>query len=120
MNGAEITRWRKSQGMDLRELAAILDTSHSALNRWENGQDIPGPAKKLLALLIHGTPPFGGDDPKAAEAMHKHLLPAKLEFRDFETLAADASAQGFRTLKEYVQHWMKTKAEEVRARSGSA
>lgn len=119
MKPDDIIAWRESQNMTQRDLATLLDVSHSVVARWEAGQEIIGPAKKLLALLIQGVPPFATDTDAHADAVErKHLLPAKLNFEDWEALEAQARDDGFRTLRDYVQHWLKAKAAEIRKGKG--
>lgn len=119
ITGADITAWREQKNIGLREFAILIDASHSSVNRWENGQEIPGPAKKLVALLIHGTAPFAsGKDSAGDDLTNQNLLPNKLTFEDWEALAEDARAGGFRNVRDYVQHWLKAKAAEVRKTKG--
>lgn len=115
MTAAQLIDWRTSQNLSQRDVAALLDVSHSSVNHWEKGQEIQGPAKKLLALLIHGTAPFATNKDSAGDDLTKqNLLPSKLSFEDWEALAEDARVGGFRNVRDYVQHWLKAKAAEVR------
>ena len=119
ITGAQLIDWRTTQNLSQRDVAALLDVSHSSVNHWEKGQEIPGPAKKLLALLIHGTAPFAtGRDSAGDDLTKKNLLPHKLTFEDWEALAEDARVGGFRNVRDYVQHWLKEKAAEVRKTKG--
>lgn len=101
MNGSELKLWRERSGISQRDLAARLDVSDSAVNRWENGQDIPGPAQLLLGMLIHGRQPFGNvEDTTEAEA--KHFWSLKLTLADWHKLEALATAGGFATVRDYL------------------
>ena len=119
MKGEDIIEWRHSQNLSQRDLAALLDVSAPAVTRWEKGQEISGPAKKLLALLMNGTAPFASSTDAASDDLtKKNLLPHKLTFEDWEALAEDARVGGFRNVRDYVQHWLKEKAAEVRKTKG--
>ena len=102
MNGPELKAWRDRQGMSQRDLAAKLDISDSAVNRWENGQDIPGPVQILLRMLIHGEMPFSEPDAAAAALEVEHFWKLRLTLSDWHKLEALATAGGFATVRDYL------------------
>lgn len=104
MTGPEIKRWRDQSGISQRELALKLEVSDSAVNRWENGQDIPGPVQLLLRMLIHGEMPFSGPDDKAeVEKLEaKHFWELKMSLADWHKMEGLASAGGFCTVRDYL------------------
>lgn len=117
VTGAQLMTWRTDQNLSQRDVAQLLGVTQGPVNRWENGQEIPGPAKKLLALLMNGTAPFASSTDAASDDLtKKNLLPHKLTFEDWEALTEDARVGGFRNVRDYVQHWLKEKAAEVRGK----
>lgn len=101
MNGLELKQWREQQGLSQRDLALKLEVSDSAVNRWEGGQDIPGPAQLLLGMLIHGKIPFGKTEDTSAEEA-KHFWSLKLSLADWHKLESMASAAGFSSVRDYL------------------
>lgn len=104
MSGTELKKWREQRGISQRELALKLDISDSAVNRWENGQDISGPVQLLLRMLIHGEMPFGGsgDDAEVEGLEAKHFWELKMTLADWHKLEGLASAGGFSTVRDYL------------------
>lgn len=102
IDGPVLKQWREHRGMSLRDVATLLNVnSPSTVNAWESGQDIPGPARLLLGILIHGTPPFGpAADTSAHEAQHFWEL--RLTLADWHRLEEMASAAGFVTVRDYL------------------
>ena len=101
MNGSELKQWREKRGLSQRELALQLDISDSAVNRWENGQDIPGPVQLLLKLLMHGKMPFGTvEDTSEVEA--KHFWQLKMSLADWHKLECLAGTAGYASVRDYL------------------
>ena len=109
MTGSELKQWREAQGKTQRELAEALDISQAALTRWENGQEIPGPAKKLLALLIDGVQPFESRGPANDSSREaEHFWKLRLTLEDWHRLEALAKRQGYSQVRDYLLFVLKT------------
>ena len=89
--------------MSQRDLAMKLDVSDSAVNRWENGQEIPGPAQLLLNMLIHGEMPFPGVGPEGSEESERqHFWKLRLTLEDWHQLEALSVQAGFGCVRDYL------------------
>lgn len=89
--------------MSQRDLALKLDVSDSAVNRWENGQEIPGPAQLLLNMLIHGEMPFPGVGPEGdEESERRHFWKLRLTLEDWHQLEALSVQAGFGCVRDYL------------------
>lgn len=119
MHGTELKHWREQRGISQRDLAAQLDVSDSAVNRWENGQQIPGPVQMLLRLLIHGELPFGAGREDTADEESKHFWALKLTLADWHKLEGLASTAGFVTVRDYLLHLIREHLEESAHGRGS-
>lgn len=103
MTGQELKEWREKSSLTQRELAAKLDVSDATLTRWENGQEIPGPAKKLLAILMYGEMPFEGSGPdRDKEKEVKNLWELQLTLFDWHKLEGLAAQAGYNDTKDYL------------------
>lgn len=103
MTGQELKQWRESRGFTQRDIAAKLDISDAAVNRWENGQDIPGPAQLLLEMLIYGKMPFSGIGPVGdPEREAKNFWQLQLTLDDWHRLESLATAAGYVDTKDYI------------------
>lgn len=118
MNGNELKLWREQRGLSQRDLAAQLDVSDSAVNRWENGQEIPGPVQMLLRLLIHGEMPFGNGQEDTAAEEAKHFWALKLTLADWHKLEGLAATAGFATVRDYLLHLIREHLEEEAGKNG--
>jgi len=101
ITGEELKQWREGRRLSQLDVGGMLGVSHSAVNRWESGQDIPGPAQLLLAMLIHGELPFGQAEDTSAEE-EKHFWQLKLSLADWHKLESMAAAAGFATVRDYL------------------
>lgn len=103
MNGKTILDWRNAHGASQRALADMLGVSDAAVNRWENGQEIPGPASKLLDLLINGVQPFStAGNPHDPAAEDKHFWKLRLSLEQWHELESRASKAGYGTVRDYL------------------
>jgi transcriptional regulator with XRE-family HTH domain len=101
ITGEALKAWREGRRLSQVDVGGMLCVSHSAVNRWESGQDIPGPAQLLLGMLIHGEMPFGKPEDTSAEE-EKHFWQLKLSLADWHKLEGLAAAAGFATVRDYL------------------
>ena len=101
MNGTELKSWRETKGLTQQDIATSLDISDAAVNRWEKGQDIPGPAQLLLNWMIHGKVPFGGEA-GAAGAFQSAAWALEMNLAAFQKLQSMALAEGYEDLVDYL------------------
>ena len=103
VTGSELEKYRKSRTLSQVSIGEMLGVSGPTVNRWEKDeQDIPGPAQKLLRMLIHGEMPFGERDPQAEALEAEHFWELKLTLADWHKLEALAQAGGFATVRDYL------------------
>lgn len=108
MKGSELKNLRESRNLSQRDLAKILDITHTSVSRWEDGQEIPSPMQKLLRLFFQGLNPFGG--PLAEPTK----IRVELEEEEFEELRQLAIRKGFDTLKSYLAWVLRKHLQETR------
>lgn len=102
VTGTDLHAWREKKGINLEELGALLGgVTGPTISRWENGQDIPGPAQLLLGWLIHGKVPFGQEG-EAAGRLASSAWKVEMTLEAFEKLRAKALAAGFEDLVDYI------------------
>lgn len=102
MTGIDLKSWRLQKGMSQSEVGALLGgLSHSAINRWEDGQDIPGPAQLLLGWLINGKVPFGQEG-EAAGRVASAAWKVEMTLEAFKKLEAKALSEGFDEIVDYI------------------
>lgn len=102
MTGKDLKSWRLQKGMSQSEVGALLGgLSHSAINRWEDGQDIPGPAQLLLGWLIDGKVPFGQEG-EAAGRVASAAWKVEMTLEAFKKLETKALSEGFDDIVDYI------------------
>lgn len=101
ITGTELKEWRKHKNLTQRELGDMLDISDAAINRWEGGQDISGPAQLLLGWLIDGKMPFGQEG-EAAGRVASAAWKVEMTLEAFKKLESKALAEGFDDLVDYI------------------
>lgn len=115
MTAPDLKFWRESRGMSQRDLAALLDVSPPTLNRWEKGeQEIPGPASKLLDMLVDGKMPF--DIPILTElgsVVREDIGEVTMTVDAFEECLRRFREAGFATVTEWIAHLVR---EELKVR----
>lgn len=111
MTGDDLNAWRRSKGWTQQSLGDALGCSHTAVNRWENGQDIPGPVQKLLRLLMFGENPFTAGSP-----LDTPLDQSAFTVKEWEHLDRLRLKRGFRSVREYLVH---TVREHLKAESSA-
>lgn len=105
ITGSELASWRASKKHSLRDVALMLGVSSSStINAWERGQEIPGPAQKLLAWLIRGEVPFA--EAAAESALQKSLKEqawkVEMSLAMFDRLRTQALADGYDDVADYM------------------
>ena len=105
ITGSELASWRASKRHSLRDVAQMLGVSSSStINAWERGQEIPGPAQKLLAWLIRGEVPF--EEAAAESALKKSLKEqawkVEMSLAMFDRLRTQALADGYDDVADYM------------------
>lgn len=105
ITGSELAAWRASQKHSLRDVAQMLGVSSSStINAWERGQEISGPAKKLLGWLIRGEIPF--EEAAAEGALKKSLKEqawkVEMSMAMFDRLRTQALADGYDDVADYM------------------
>lgn len=109
ITGQELRSWRENHNLSQGKLGLLLgEVSHSAINRWEKGQDIPGPALLLLNWLMYGRVPWPGPEVAVEDAAEqRNLWALKLSLEDWHKLEAMATTRGFGDTKEYIMAVLK-------------
>lgn len=105
ISGNELAAWRATKKHSLRDVAQMLGVSSSStINAWERGQEIPGPAQKLLAWLIRGEVPF--EEAAAESALKKSLKEqawkVEMSLGMFDRLRTQALADGYDEVADYM------------------
>ncbi len=102
ISGAELKLWRSSRNLSLREMADMLGVnSPSTVNLWEGGQEIPGPADKLLRWLIRGEVPFDATA-GAAEALKNAMWRVKMDLEAWEQLEEMRISEGYASMTDFI------------------
>lgn len=106
VTGTELKSWREGRGLTQSQVGGMLNgVSHSAVNRWENGQEIPGPAQLLLGMLIRGDAPFPGVGASGSPSpAHEQKLfwDLRLKLEDWHKLESLASREGYADTKDFI------------------
>lgn len=86
------------------ELGALLGgVTGPTISRWESGQDIPGPAKVLLACLMFGEQPFQSEiESRAGNETARNLWKLKLSLEDWRKLEAMATVRGYAETLDFI------------------
>jgi len=99
MTPRRLIDYRKQSGLSQGDLGGMLRVSHSAVNRWENGQEIPGPADILLDWLIDGVVPFQGTVHAGKATLPQEavdgVLGVQTNLRTWREIVARSEAAGY-------------------------
>lgn len=99
MTPQRIKEWRTAQGLSQLDLAKMLRTSDPTINRWEKGQEIPGPADILLDWLIDGVVPFQGTVHAGKATLPQEavdgVLGVQTNLRTWREIVARSEAAGY-------------------------
>ena len=116
ISASELKQWRLQQSFSQEEVGAMLGVSHSAVNRWEKGgvddQAIPGPADKLLRMLIRGEMPLELPSAGLGSVVREDIGAVEMTVDAFEECLRRARAAGFGSVTEWI-------ADLVRAELGA-
>lgn len=106
ISAVELKQWRLLQKFSQEEVGAMLGVSHSAVNRWEKGgendQDIPGPADKLLRMLIRGEMPLELPAAGLGAVVREDIGAVEMTVDAFEECLRRARAAGFGSVTEWI------------------
>lgn len=116
ISGSEIELHRRVAGLSQSALADLLGVSAPTVNRWEKGgegdQAIPGPADKLLRMLIRGEMPLELPAAGLGSQVREDIGVVEMTVDAFEECLRRAREAGFGSVTEWI-------AELVRAELGS-
>lgn len=105
ITGSELASWRASKKHSLRDVAQMLGVSSSStINAWEHGQEIPGPAQKLLAWLIRGEVPFqaAAEESALKKSLKEQAWKVEMSLSMFDRLRTQALADGYDDVADYM------------------
>lgn len=103
IHAAELKTWRLQQSLSQEELGGKLGVSHSAVNRWEKGdQDIPGPADKLLRMLIRGEMPLDLPSAELGSVVREDIGEVSMTVDAFEECLRRSREAGFASVTEWI------------------
>lgn len=99
----ELKQWRLQSSFSQEEVGSQLGVSHSAVNRWEKGdQDIPGPADKLLRMIIRGEVPATLPTAGLGARLRTDIGGVEMTVNAFEECLRRARAAGFGSVTEWI------------------
>ena len=102
INAAVLSEWRERKGLNLDEVGTLLGgVTGPTVSRWENGQDIPGPAQLLLGWLINGKVPFDQEG-EAAGRVASAAWKVEMTLEAFKKLETKALSEGFDDIVDYI------------------
>lgn len=104
ITGEALKNWREKRDLNLEQVGELLGgVTGPTVSRWENGQEIPGPAQLLLNMLIHGEMPFPGVGPEGSEdSERQHFWKLRLTLEDWHQLEALSVQAGFGCVRDYL------------------
>jgi transcriptional regulator with XRE-family HTH domain len=117
IHAQELKSWRLQRSLSQDEVGGKLGVSHSAVNRWEKGdQEIPGPADKLLRMLIRGEMPLDLPSVELGSLVREDIGEVSMTVDAFEECVRRAREAGFASVTEWianlVREELKVSAEE--------
>lgn len=108
ITSSDIKKFRESRGLSLAEMGTMLSpagaepVSGSTIQRWEKGQDIPGPVQLLLGWIINGEVPAPVALGDSAEALKTAAWKVEMSLEAWERLEALRIAEGHPTMTDYI------------------
>ncbi len=104
----ELKTWRLRQSYSQEQVGEKLGVSHSAVNRWEqggeSGQAIPGPADKLLRMLIRGEMPLELPFAELGNMVRDDIGDVSMTVDAFEECLRRSREAGFASVTEWIAH----------------
>lgn len=117
ISGSEMESHRRVAGLSQAALGEILGVSAPTVNRWEKGdQDIPGPADKLLRMLIRGEMPVELPTAGLGSQVREDIGAVEMTVEAFEECLRRARLAGFGSVTEWIADLVRA---ELRAGAGS-
>lgn len=103
ISGSEIESHRRVAGLSQAALAELLGVSAPTVNRWEKGdQDIPGPADKLLRMLIRGEMPLDLPTAELGSQVREDIGAVEMTVEAFEECLRRSREAGFGSVTEWI------------------
>jgi len=119
ISAVELKTWRLQSSFSQEQVGEKLGVSHSAVNRWEqggeNGQAIPGPADKLLRMLIRGEMPLDLPSVSLGSQVREDIGAVEMTVEAFEECLRRAREAGAGSVTEWIADLVR---EELRTGKG--
>jgi len=116
VSGLEIETHRRVAGLSQASLAEMLGVSAPTVNRWEKGdQDIPGPADKLLRMIIRGEMPLDLPTAGLGAQVREDIGAVEMTVDAFEECLRQSRAAGFGSVTEWIAHLVRVDLEKEKA-----
>lgn len=102
ISAVELKTWRLQQSFSQEQVGDRLGVSHSAVNRWEKGDAIPGPADKLLRMLIRSEMPLDLPTAELGSQVREDIGAVEMTVEAFEECLRRAREAGFGSVTEWI------------------
>lgn len=102
ISAVELKQWRLQQLFSQEQVGDRLGVSHSAVNRWEKGDPIPGPADKLLRMLVRGEMPLDLPTAELGSQVREDIGAVEMTVEAFEECVRRAREAGFGSVTEWI------------------
>lgn len=117
LTSAEIESYRRDRNLSQAALGAILGVSAPTINRWEKDErDIPGPADKLLRMLIRNEAPFETSAMDQGAEVRRSIGLVEMSLDAFEECRRLAMASGFGSVTD----WIASLVRDARAKASQS
>jgi len=112
ISAVELKQWRVQQLFSQEQVGDRLGVSHSAVNRWEKGDTIPGPADKLLRMLVRGEMPLDLPTAELGSQVREDIGAVEMTVEAFEECLRRAREAGFGSVTEWIADLVRAEGEE--------